>query len=82
MDVLTNTKMPDRCAAAPQDSKHMGCTDAPIPISYRENIQMYRAAQGAYRCLGSIWTYGGMSKHTGASDHMGAYRCMGHTDAP
>ena len=34
---------------------NMDCIDAPIPISYTDaprNIQMYRGAQGAYRCVG------------------------------
>ena len=64
MDVLTDTKMPDRCTDASQKTPRHGvymCPPSPNDMGniwYRENIQMYRG-YGDIQMSGGIQTYGG-----------------------
>ena len=56
MDVPTDTKMPERCTAAPQKDPKMGVYTCPQdPMTYRE--------QRTYRCTGGMGhtDYGGMN---------------------
>ena len=62
MDVLTETKMPDICADAPQGPKHMGSIDVPTSPYHMQipprNIQMYRGEWGHTDVWG-VQTYKG-----------------------
>ena len=65
MDVLTDTKMPNRCADAPKTPKHMGCTDVPGPHIRWEKHTDVQGSTRASICLGGAQTYGGVQMYGG-----------------
>ena len=81
----TDTKISDRCADAPQDPKHMGCIDAPLPYHMQTPLQTYRSTWehrghtdvwGAFRHIEGISMEGG---HLNIWEHTNIW---GHTDDP
>ena len=75
MDVLTDTKMPDRCADGLRTPKHMVCTDAPQSPYHMGEPRDVQGYMGGIQMSGSIWTYRGYLNVLWASKCMGVYGC-------